>query len=228
MATSKLQVYARHAVRSSRYSLSLSLSPLVLPRLVRSFRVRVPPVLYTRCRPRRVYTRKTPMEQACERILRVTTLVRAPLSATLLVECRDGVDTCSVQTIHPPPPPVREPRTERILAAGDTGIWASSELQRLVQARWNFVDRGFIRSRSFVVVVVPLCSKRQVANLSVLRLGTITTRDSSFFDKKKIKIFSALYFVRGRIFFFDIQIVFFSSRSNERKDRTHIVFGRMD
>lgn len=86
-------------------TLSLSLSPLVLPRLVRSFRVRVPPVLYTRCRPRRVYTRKTPMEQACERILRVTTLVRAPLSATLLVECRDGVDTCSVQTIHPPPPP---------------------------------------------------------------------------------------------------------------------------
>lgn len=103
-------------------------------------------------------------QQACERILRVTTLVRAPLSATLLVECRDGVDTCSVQTIHPlplplPPPSVREPRTERILAAGDTGIWASSELQRLVQA-WNFVDRGFIRSRSFVVVVVPLCLKR--------------------------------------------------------------------
>lgn len=93
-------------------TLSLSLSPLVLPRLVRSFRVRVPPVLYTRCRPRRVYTRKTPMEQACERILRVTTLVRAPLSATLLVECRDGVDTCSVQTIHPPPP-LRARTTDR-------------------------------------------------------------------------------------------------------------------
>lgn len=44
-------------------------------------------------------------QQACERILRVTTLVRAPLSATLLVECRDGVDTCSVQTIHPLPLP---------------------------------------------------------------------------------------------------------------------------
>ena len=79
-------------------ALSLSLSPR-LP-LVRSFRAYHPSC--TRCRPRRVYTRKTPMEQADERILRVATLVRAPLSGTLL-ECRDGADTCSVQTIHPLP-----------------------------------------------------------------------------------------------------------------------------
>lgn len=148
MATSKLQVYARHAVQSSRYTLSLSLSLLVFlsfalfactTRLVHGAVLVVCTLVKHRWnRPARGFY-ALPRSYALHSLVRFwnvgTESIRVPFKLSI-----------------PFPSPVREPRTERILAAGDTGIWASSGFQRLEQA-WNFVDRGFIRSRSFVVVV---------------------------------------------------------------------------
>lgn len=147
MATSKLQVYARHAVQSSRYTLSLSLS--LFSSSSRSLFSRVPPVLYT------VLVVCTLVKHRWNRPARgFYALPRSYALHSLVRFWNVGTESIRVpfKLSIPFPSPVREPRTERILAAGDTGIWASSGFQRLEQA-WNFVDRGFIRSRSFVVVV---------------------------------------------------------------------------
>lgn len=147
MATSKLQVYARHAVQSSRYTLSLSLS--LFSSSSRSLFSRVPPVLYT------VLVVCTLVKHRWNRPARgFYALPRSYALHSLVRFWNVGTESIRVpfKLSIPFPSPVREPRTERILAAGDTGIWASSGFQRLEQA-WNFVDRGFIRSRSFVIVV---------------------------------------------------------------------------
>lgn len=147
MATSKLQVYARHAVQSSRYTLSLSLS--LFSSSSRSLFSRVPPVLYT------VLVVCTLVKHRWNRPARgFYALPRSYALHSLVRFWNVGTESIRVpfKLSIPFPSPVREPRTERILAAGDTGIWASSGFQRLEQA-WNFVDRGFIRSRSFVVIV---------------------------------------------------------------------------
>lgn len=147
MATSKLQVYDRHAVQSSRYTLSLSLS--LFSSSSRSLFSRVPPVLYT------VLVVCTLVKHRWNRPARgFYALPRSYALHSLVRFWNVGTESIRVpfKLSIPFPSPVREPRTERILAAGDTGIWASSGFQRLEQA-WNFVDRGFIRSRSFVVVV---------------------------------------------------------------------------
>ena len=141
MATSKLQVYARHAVQSSRYTLSLSLS-LSLPPLVflsfalfaRTTRLVHGAVLVVCTLVKHRWNRPTRGFYALPRSYALHSLVRF---------WNVGTEPIRVPFKLSIPSPVREPRTERILAAGDTGIWASSEFQRLEQA-WNFVDRGFI------------------------------------------------------------------------------------
>lgn len=146
MATSKLQVYARHAVQSSRYTLSLSPRPPLVPLFACTTRLVHGAVLVVCTLVKHRWNRPARGFYALPRSYALHSLVRF---------WNVGTESIRVpfKLSIPSPSPAREPRTERILAAGDTGIWASSEFQRSEQA-WNLVGRGFIRSRSFVVVAV--------------------------------------------------------------------------